>query len=241
MVNYEPIKQGTKIIENDISSLLFQPSKTEINLGKKFFSREVTFICGMQNLESLPSESIPEIAFAGRSNVGKSSLINSITNRKNIARISQNPGRTQQINFFDVGTDNLRLVDLPGFGYAKSSKKSIREWTKLIYSYLSTRVNLKRVLFLLDSRRGITQIDRKNMNFLNDNAISYQIILTKIDKIKSSQIKKLLFEINRDCSKYPAAHPVMHLTSSYKKIGIEKLQADIATFLSYNLPNDKIE
>ena len=125
MVNYEPIKQGTKIIENDISSLLFQPSKTEINLGKKFFSREVTFICGMQNLESLPSENLPEIAFAGRSNVGKSSLINSITNRKNIARISQNPGRTQQINFFDVGTDNLRLVDLPGFGFAKSSKKSI--------------------------------------------------------------------------------------------------------------------
>ena len=142
MVNYEPIKQGTKIIENDISSLLFQPSKTEINLGKKFFSREVTFICGMQNLESLPSESLPEIAFAGRSNVGKSSLINSITNRKNIARISQNPGRTQQINFFDVGTDYLRLVDLPGFGYAKTSKSKRQLFRTMTTNYLKYRRNL---------------------------------------------------------------------------------------------------
>ena len=232
MVNYEPVEQGSKTIEYDISNLIFDPSDSEISLGEKLFSGDIRFIFGMQNLTSLPDDSLPEIAFAGRSNVGKSSLINSITNRKNLARTSQNPGRTQQINFFDVGSKNFRLVDLPGFGYAKSSKRSIKGWTKLIYSYLSKRVNLKRVLFLLDSRRGITEIDRINMKFFNDNAISYQIILTKIDKIKSDQIHKLVFDISKNCSKYPAAHPIIHITSSHKKLGIDKLKADIATLLS---------
>ena len=160
-----------------------------------------------------------------------SSLINSITGTKFTARTSQNPGRTQQLNFFEVGNGQIRLVDFPGFGYAKASKSSIQKWNNLIKSYIKYRSSLVRVFLLIDSRRGITNPDRDAMEIFNKLAVSYQIVLTKIDKLKSSELISTFEGVIKESHKNVAAHPFIHLTSSVKGIGVNFLRADIARLL----------
>ena len=192
MANNETDKQSKIIDDNYLKNPNFDFTDEIVEKGKKLFSQSVKFIAGSNSMNSLPEETVSEIAFSGRSNVGKSSLINSITGTKFTARTSQNPGRTQQLNFFEVGNGQIRLVDFPGFGYAKASKSSIQKWNNLIKSYIKYRSSLVRVFLLIDSRRGITNPDRDAMEIFNKLAVSYQIVLTKIDKLKSSELISIL-------------------------------------------------
>ena len=217
--------------KNQIKNPNFDFTDEIVEKGKKLFSQSVKFIAGSNSMNSLPEETISEIAFSGRSNVGKSSLINSITGTKFTARTSQNPGRTQQLNFFEVGNGQIRLVDFPGFGYAKASKSSIQKWNNLIKSYIKYRSSLVRVFLLIDSRRGITNPDRDAMEIFNKLAVSYQIVLTKIDKLKSSELISTFEGVIKESHKNVAAHPFIHLTSSVKGIGVNFLRADIARLL----------
>ena len=181
----------------------------------------------------MPISNLNEIAFAGRSNVGKSSLINSLTGRKTLTRISNTPGRTQQINFFDLG-DQLMLVDLPGYGYAKASKTAVQSWNKLIKLYLKGRSQLRRVCLLIDARHGLKDPDRSFMKLLDEAAVSYQLILTKCDKTKDEGLKNLFKNMNSDLSRHVAAHPKILATSSKKKTGICELRAELTTLAINN-------
>lgn len=198
-----------------------------IEAGRLLFAQECQFVAGAATEEMLPELELTEVAFAGRSNVGKSSLINALTNRNTLARTSNTPGRTQQINFFNLG-GQLHLVDLPGHGYAKASKQKIDIWTDLVNSYLKGRSTLRRVLLLIDARHGLKPIDREVMDMLDVAAVSYQIILTKVDKSNQSDVKSLTQKIEAELAKRPAAHPEIMLTSSVKGFGIEALRAELA-------------
>ena len=231
MANNETDKQSKIIDDNYLKNPNFDFTDEIVEKGKKLFSQSVKFIAGSNSMNSLPEETVSEIAFSGRSNVGKSSLINSITGTKFTARTSQNPGRTQQLNFFEVGNGQIRLVDFPGFGYAKASKSSIQKWNNLIKSYIKYRSSLVRVFLLIDSRRGITNSDRDAMEIFNKLAVSYQIVLTKIDKLKSSELISTFEGVIKESHKNVAAHPFIHLTSSVKGIGVNFLRADIARLL----------
>ncbi|MAL78873.1 MAG: YihA family ribosome biogenesis GTP-binding protein [Sneathiella sp.] len=198
-----------------------------IEAGRLLFARECRFIAGAASFDMLPPPGITEVAFAGRSNVGKSSLINALTNRNTLARTSNTPGRTQQINFFDLG-GRLYLVDLPGHGYAKASKEKIDIWTDLVNSYLRGRAALRRVLLLVDSRHGLKSSDREVMDMLDTAAVSYQIILTKVDKGNKSDVESLTTKIGEELAKRPASHPEILATSSAKGYGIEMLRAELA-------------
>ena len=184
---------------------------------------------GGASLEALPPTTLPEIAFAGRSNVGKSSLVNALTGRSTLAKASNMPGRTRQLNFFNLA-DALMLVDLPGYGYAKAPKSEVRDWTNLVKDYLTGRPNLRRVLLLIDSRHGIKEVDLGIMKVLNVAAVSYQIVLTKTDKIKPAALEKMLETALLAIKKHPAAHPEIIATSSEKKDGIERLRSELAAF-----------
>ena len=231
MANNETDKQSKIIEDNYLKNPNFDFTDEIVEKGHKLFSHSVKFIAGSNSMNSLPEETVSEIAFSGRSNVGKSSLINSITGTKFTARTSQNPGRTQQLNFFEVGNGQIRLVDFPGFGYAKASKSSIQKWNNLIKSYIKYRSSLVRVFLLIDSRRGITNPDRDAMEIFNKLAVSYQIVLTKIDKLKSSELISIFEGVIKESHKNVAAHPFIHLTSSVKGIGVNFLRADIARLL----------
>ena len=197
MVHNETDKQVKIIEENYFNNIDFDFGDEVIEKGRKLFSKPVKFIAASNSMNSLPQESIPEIAFSGRSNVGKSSLINTITGTKFTARTSQSPGRTQQLNFFEVGENEIRLVDFPGFGYAKASKSSIQSWNRLIQSYIKYRSSLIRVFLLIDGRRGITPSDKETMQMFDKLAISYQLVLTKTDKLSSQLgLLKVLGEHN---------------------------------------------
>ncbi len=198
-----------------------------LETGRLLFAKECQFVAGAATLEMLPEPGLTEVAFSGRSNVGKSSLINALTNRNTLARTSNTPGRTQQINFFDLG-GKLYLVDLPGHGYAKVSKEKIDTWTDLVNNYLRGRAVLRRVLLLVDARHGLKATDREVMDMLDVAAVSYQIILTKVDKSNKSDVKSLTQKIEAELAKRPAAHPEILLTSSMKGIGIEELRAELA-------------
>ena len=197
---------------------------------KKLFAGECNFIAGANNAEALPPMSLTEVAFAGLSNVGKSSLLNALTGRKSLARTSQTPGRTRQLNFFAL-QDKLILVDLPGYGYAKASKTDIKSWTSLTKDFLCGRSCLRRVCLLIDSRRGIKQADTDYMNMLDDAAVPYQIILTKIDKVKKTELDRLLDNIKTILVKHPAAMPDIMTTSSQKHEGISELQESLAELI----------
>ena len=197
-----------------------------VESGRKLFAQGCSFVHGAVQLDQLPAPGLPELAFAGRSNVGKSSLVNALTGQKTLARISNTPGRTQQINFFDLG-QRLMLVDLPGYGYARASKKSIAEWTHLIHLYLKGRVNLRRICLLVDSRHGLKDNDRALMTELDRDAVVYQIVLTKSDKPKSAELEKTLASITTELRKHPAGMPKVHVTSVFNKLGIEQLRADL--------------
>lgn len=187
----------------------------------------VEFVLGAASLSQLPEGNRPEIAFAGRSNVGKSSLINALLNRKNLARSSAEPGKTRELNYFDVGEGKLWLVDLPGFGYAKVSREQQAKWVQLTKRYLRGRANLRRVFLLVDSRRGLMDTDLETMDMLNTAAVNYQIVLTKSDKMKASALADTTAKIEAALKKNPAAHPIPRVTSSEKGYGIPELRAEV--------------
>jgi len=203
-------------------------SKTQIENGRLLFARDVTFMLSAVSLETLPAARLPEICFAGRSNVGKSSLINAVTNRKGIARASNTPGRTRELNYFNVD-ERLYIVDLPGYGYAKASKSDIARWTKLTRQFLFGRASLRRVFLLIDSRHGLKESDTELMSVLDETAVTYQIILTKTDKLKKGEMDKVLTKTQKAISKRPAAFPNIINTSSETKKGLDLLRAEIAT------------
>jgi GTP-binding protein len=202
--------------------------KAALETGRLLFAREVTFMLSAVSLETLPAARLPEVCFAGRSNVGKSSLINALTNRKGIARASNTPGRTRELNYFNVD-ERLHVVDLPGYGYAKASKSDIARWTKLTREFLRGRANLRRVFLLIDSRHGLKPNDIELMSMLDETAVTYQLILTKIDKLKKGQAETVYAKTLKAIAKRPAAFPNIIATSSEKKTGLDILRAEIAT------------
>ena len=204
----------------------------EIEKARKIFSGECKFIAAALNTNAIPPEEGNEVAFAGRSNVGKSSLVNALTNRKTLARTSQTPGRTRQLIFFDLiyQSYKLRLVDLPGYGYAKAPKKDIQSWTSLTVKYLKGRPSLRTVCLLVDCRRGIGDFDKLIMNKLDKAAVSWILVLTKTDKMNIEEINKIKDESNKVISKHLAAYPEIIMTSSLKNNGIEILRTYLASF-----------
>jgi len=202
-------------------------SPSQIEAGRILFSRAVHFMLSVVKLSTLPAPDLPEVCFAGRSNVGKSSLINALTGQNGLARASNTPGRTRELNYFNVD-DRIRIVDLPGYGYARASKVDIANWTKLTRQFLAGRAPLRRVFLLIDSRHGLKDSDREIMSMLDETAVPYQIILTKIDKIKQAEQIKVTLRTQDKIAKRPAAHPRIITTSSIKKDGLDKLRAEIA-------------
>ncbi len=231
MANNTSIKQFEKFIISKPDLFDYLGKSSNVEEGRLLFFKRFSFLAGSSNFYSIPEISSPEVAFSGRSNVGKSSLINCLTNQKKLAKTSQTPGRTQQLNFFQSETAQLTLVDLPGFGYAKASKSSIFNWQKNIFSYLKLRSQLKRVFLLLDARRGITNIDLEKMNAFDKIPISYQLVLTKIDKINLKDIEKILKNVKNICKTRPAIHPKIHITSSLLSVGIDELRLEIASII----------
>ena len=202
----------------------------EIVRGEALFKAPCEFVKGVVSIDALPQDGRPEIAFAGRSNVGKSSLINALTSRKTLARVSVTPGRTRELNFFTLGPDGaLLLVDMPGYGYAKAPKSAVKGWTQLIQDYLRVRRELKRVFLLIDARHGIKANDRDTMTILDEAAVSYQAVLTKADKPKQSELAAVIAKTKAELSKRPAAYPQLLVTSARTGAGIPELRAAVAT------------
>jgi len=199
-----------------------------LEVGRLLFAGPVTFERGVAKLEQLPEGDLPEIAFAGRSNVGKSSLVNALTGRKTLARASAEPGRTRELNFFNLG-DKLRLVDLPGYGYAKASKTDIARWTELMRDYLRGRAPLKRVILLIDARHGLKDNDRTVMDTFDKTAVAYQVVLTKADKLRVGEADAMAAQTAAQLLKRPAAHPIVIATSSETLTGVPDLRAEIAS------------
>ena len=196
--------------------------------ARKLFSGPIEFLKSAPELKFLPEPEAPEIAFAGRSNVGKSSLLNALTNRKALARTSNTPGRTQELNFFDVGNPiRIRLVDMPGYGFAEAPRDLVKRWRHLVNDYLRGRQVLKRVLVLIDSRHGLKPIDREVMQMLDDAAVSYHLVLTKSDKLKASALGRIYEDVAAEATRHPAAHPSIFTTSSETGSGISELRTAI--------------
>ncbi len=198
----------------------------------KLFSGPVEFVLSAPQLKFLPDPTVPEIAFSGRSNVGKSTLLNALTGRKSIARISVTPGRTQELNIFDVGggedkPPQFRLVDMPGYGFAKAPLSVVDKWKKLVRTYLRGRVVLNRTLVLIDSRHGVKEVDREMMTMLDEAAVSYRVVMTKADKIKASELAATAAKVEEEARKHVAAFPHLHITSAEKGMGIAELRAAV--------------
>jgi GTP-binding protein len=196
--------------------------------ASRLFSGRVEFLKSAPALRFLPDPDAPEIAFAGRSNVGKSSLLNALTGRRAIARTSVTPGRTQELNFFEVGDPTLlRLVDMPGYGFAKAPPKVVEQWRRLVRDFLRGRQALRRTLLLIDSRHGVKPVDAEMMTMLDEAAVGYRLVLTKADKIKASELAKVLAATEAEARKHVAAYPEVLVTSSELKLGIEALRAAV--------------
>ena len=199
-----------------------------IRRAGKLFSGRVDFLLSAPQLKFLPDPDVPEIAFCGRSNVGKSSLLNALTGRRAIARTSVTPGRTQELNFFEVGEPTqFRLVDMPGYGFAKAPVAVVEKWRKLVRTYLRGRQVLARNLVLVDSRHGLKEVDREMMTMLDEAAVGYRVVLTKADKIKASDLAKVVAATEAEARKHVAAYPHVHVTSSEKGMGIDQLRAAV--------------
>lgn len=199
-----------------------------IERARKLFSGRVEFLKSVPSLQFLPDADVPEVAFCGRSNVGKSSLLNALTGRKSIARTSVTPGRTQELNFFDVGEPPvMRLVDMPGYGFAKAPVKVVEAWRRLVRDFLRGRETLKRTLLLVDSRHGVKPVDAEMMKLLDESAVGYRIVLTKADKVKASELAAVVAATEAEARKHPAAFPVVHVTSSEGGMGIAELRAAV--------------
>lgn len=203
----------------------------QIEAGRKLFAGNVAFLKGAVSLETLPPPEGPEFAFAGRSNVGKSSLINALCNRKNLARASNTPGRTQEINFFSLADGRANLADLPGYGFADAPRKNVEAWSRFNLDYLRARASLKRVFLLVDSRRGVGEVDRDVMKQLDSFAVQYQVVLTKSDKIRKSEVADILEATKTALMKQPAAHPHVIATSSETGLGLPELRATILSLI----------
>jgi len=201
----------------------------EIDRGEALFKAPCVFVKGVTSIDDLPADDKPEVAFAGRSNVGKSSLINALTSRRTLARVSVTPGRTRELNFFTLGHQaELYLVDMPGYGYAKAPKTAVRGWTRLIGDYLKGRRELKRVFLLIDARHGTKANDRETMRLMDVSAVSYQAVLTKADKPKQSELDAVIAKVAEELAKHPAAYPQILATSSRTGMGIPELRAAMA-------------
>lgn len=196
--------------------------------AERLFSGRVEFLLSAPQLRFLPEPTVPEVAFCGRSNVGKSSLLNALAGRKAIARTSVTPGRTQELNFFEVGEPTqFRLVDMPGYGFAKAPVKVVEKWKQLVRTYLRGRPVLKRTLVLIDARHGIKPVDAEMMTMLDEAAVGYRLALTKADKIKASELEETLAATEAEARKHPAAFPEVHVTSAEKGLGIADLRAAV--------------
>lgn len=228
-------------MKQDGAADLFPPRDINpelVEAGRRLFAREARFIAGAADHRALPAETLPEIAFAGRSNVGKSSLVNALTGRRMLARTSNTPGRTRQLNFFDLGGE-MMLVDLPGYGYAEASKAAIERWTALVRRYLRARAALRRVCLLIDARHGVKEPDRPVLQMLDQAAVSYQIVLTKADKLRAAELTDIAERVAAELAAHTAAHPEIHLTSAENHRGIAALRATLAGFApSFALAGD---
>ena len=214
--------QGSRVTEDE--ALLAE----RIERAGKLFSGRVDFLLSAPQMKFLPEPTVPEIAFCGRSNVGKSSLLNALTGRKSLARASVTPGRTQELNYFEVGTPTaFRLVDMPGYGFAKAPPAVVEKWRRLIRDYLRGRVVLKRTLLLVDARHGIKPVDVEFMKMLDESAVGYRVVLTKADKLKASELAEVTARTEAEARKHVAAHPEVLVTSSEVKLGIDALRAAV--------------
>jgi GTP-binding protein len=204
-----------------------QDDDPTLDAGRRLFAKPCRFVAGIAELAQLPAADLPEVAFAGRSNVGKSSLINALTGRRQLARISQTPGRTQQINLFELG-GRLMLVDLPGYGYAQAPKATVLAWQALVRRYLRGRPALLRTCVLIDARHGFKDVDRDFMALLGEAAVAFQIVLTKVDQIRAGELPDLLATLGADLERKAGAHPELIPTSARTGLGIDRLRAELA-------------
>lgn len=223
---------GCGLSERVATGDLFPPRGIEPELtdaGRLLFAQECRFVAGAADADALPPEDLPEVAFLGRSNVGKSSLVNALTGRRMLARTSNTPGRTRQINFFAL-CDRLMLVDLPGYGYAEASKSTVKVWTRTVHHYLRSRASLRRVCLLIDCRHGLKEADRPILQLCDSAGLSYQVVLTKTDRPSADELADVAGAVHRELAKHGAAHPEIHLTSAETGFGIPALRAVLALF-----------
>jgi len=204
-----------------------EADEAKLAAARKLFAGPCDFVWGTGDINSLPPQGVPEIAFVGRSNAGKSSLINALTNRKTLARVSHTPGRTREINFFKLG-DRLMLADLPGYGYAKASKAMAAQWQALIFAYLRGRASLRRVVLLIDARRGVGEQDEQVMTLLDEAAVSYGVVLTKIDKLTAAEVGAAVAAADACARKHTAAFPEICATSAFRGLGLDPLKLQLA-------------
>ncbi len=207
-----------------------EAQQLRLKKGIELFNKKCDFVLSVANLKQLPADNLEEIAFAGRSNVGKSSLINALFGQRKLAKTSSTPGRTQQLNYFNLD-NKVYVVDLPGYGFAKAPKEIVQNWQKLINTYLVGRANLRRVFLLIDSRHGIKKIDEEIMDMLDKAAVTYQIVLTKIDKISNKELEKIIADTQAIVAKHTAAHIMVLKTSSEKNLYLDELKAEVADLI----------